>query len=318
MQIVFLLGATSTGKSEIAADLALLLRKKSFVSAIVNSDSRQVYKDLNIGTGKIEGFLNKEGFYIYKKVKHYLIDYIDPRGLTSLKTVFDYYFDFLSLFKNGDLNNLDYLIITGGTGLYAKIIYRENFKIETPKQQFKERYGTFKNLLEQLSLKTLQLWFKHYIFYKNDLKLNDSDINNAVRLRSQLLKLVGSDLEWFEDFLHPNNLATSSKKHLFHLKKDFKDLKKTIEKRVQKRIDEGLLEEVQNLLKSGVKESFLIKIGLDYRLTVLYLKGFLTQKEWQKKIVLENIKYAKRQLTWFKKEGLTEVFSLDDIIKKVV
>jgi tRNA dimethylallyltransferase len=94
------------------------------------------------------------------------------------------------------------------------------------------------------------------------------------------------------------------------LKKEWSEVKKNIKDKVQNRVEAGLLSEVESL--QDLPDSKFTSLGLDYRLTHLYLRGFFTKKEWLEALARENIKYAKRQQTWMKRQKGVEVNSFEE------
>lgn len=296
MILLAILGQTSSGKSEIAVDIARFYIKKGLNVWVVSCDSRQVYAGLNIGTGKVEGcwldncdtkkYPNKN-VYFYKEVAHFLIDCVKPGQDFGLV---DYLKSFNNLFEQVQP---DFVILCGGTGLYAKSIYSGKKYFETRAEAL-EDYNKTRELYSSLSKAELQQKCKN-------LNLNQSDFNNKIRLINHLLKKTALSNNWINE----KRVISFEQKFIFGIDIDTKLLKQRIVKRLKQRIRLGLFEEFLELKIAGVKNSFWDKIGLEYRLCLFYYYGLISKNEWQNKLLSENLQYAKRQLTWFKKEPLT-------------
>lgn len=299
MHLLILLGQTCSGKSETAVKIAHLLGKKN--CWIVNCDSRQIYKDLNIGTAKVQGkweIIDNKKTFIYKEIPHFLIDFVNPFAGENLDySLVKFIQDFNQLFlkkPNFETEKLPkFVILTGGTGLFAKAIFEE-YKLGLVKIEFENKYQNFKQSLSELSLVKLQKIFLEKCIEQ---KLNSSDFANPRRLISKILRNHAEKQNWQKPIFYPK--FTSKTK--VALKINQIDLQKKIQERVVERLDLGLLKEVLEIQTLGQKK--IMHLGLEYRLTQIYLNGALTRREWEKSLFKENLKYAKRQLTWLKKEN---------------
>ncbi len=318
MNLITILGPTSSGKSDLAISLAKKLKPKR--TWIINCDSRQIYKNLDIGTAKVKGswqkiqpeefdfYPNSEVFF-FQEIPHFLIDYVDPyKGQKLNYGIINFILDFNNLFKKTKLKP-DYVILVGGTGYYAKSIF-EDQKIKITKSKFANIFETRKKQLSQKSKSELQLLYKEYS-KENFRKLNQSDLQNTRRLINYILQFEAEKNNWqrkisIQNFDHKNS---------FWLDVDFNQLKLKIKSRLEARIQEGLLEEVKKNLDLGFQKiNFL---GLEYRQTSYYLYGLMTELEWKDKLLQENYKYAKKQITWLKKQDLIRISSLQDLQKKL-
>jgi tRNA dimethylallyltransferase len=364
MILITLLGQTSSGKSEMAVDLAhhLLNNKKVPLSSsshevgkvvatptvwIVNCDSRQVYQQLNIGTGKVHGKwvetkpsvtscqlpsrpigqseqvrlalgtyqgatsselppdrgdkTKPRGLvFFYKTIPHFLIDFV---AVQQKYNVSNFVQDFIKLLETPE--QPDYVILTGGTGLYAKAVYNE-MELGQIQPEFEDLFNKTKSELQKLSLDELQN--QYHLTIPKQQTLNNSDFHNPRRLQSFLLRNKAKTNNWLTQIDYPE----FENKFLFAISRDQDELKELIEKRLQARIEQGLLEEVQNLVtKYGHQR--IEEFGLEYRLTSLYLKGQLTEVDWKSSMLKENLAYAKRQLTWLKKEPVVWVETVEQI-----
>ncbi|MEM1312592.1 MAG: isopentenyl transferase family protein [Patescibacteria group bacterium] len=302
MHLIVLLGQTSSGKSEMAVNLAKYLGN----IWIVNCDSRQIYKQLDIGTGKVNGTWKDSTFY-YQDIPHFLIDYIDPE--TTDYTLVNYVKDFNSLFKSKLLP--EYVILTGGTGLYAKAIV-EKYNLGIVKSEFTDQYNSYKKSLISKSLEQLQSIYNSSLKTRVKLSnkvINNSDYHNPRRLFSRILKAKASKNGWLESISYPNFTFTS----MFGIFVDQKTLEEKIKKRLDSRIQSGLINEVRQLQRLG--RDRMLNLGLEYRLSQLYIEKIITEEEWRRRLLIENYQYAKRQLTWLKKQpDLIWINSLEQLL----
>jgi tRNA dimethylallyltransferase len=279
MNLIAILGQTSSGKSDYGIQLA----KDLGSCCIVNCDSRQVYRGLNIGTGKVEGEW-QNGVFVHEEIKHYLIDFVDPKREYNL---IDYIRDFNTLMYQLE-SKFETIILVGGTGLYAKAILEE-VDYGFVKTEYQEEFDNLKNEYNCLSLIQLQK-----LLDQND--FNNSDWNNTYRLVSHLVRQKAMENNWLEKI---NYYHFQSKKALA-IEIDQNILKQKIITRLSDRINQGIVEETQKFLYLGQVRIW--QLGLEYRLSWLYLYGFMTQEELNFGLIQENWRYARRQLVWLKKQ----------------
>lgn len=272
-KIIIVCGPTATGKS----DLAVLLAKK-INGEIISADSRQVYKGLNIGSGKIT---KKE----MKGVPHYLLDVADPKKTFSVS-------DFQKLGKfalDKILEKKKVPIICGGTGFYIDSLVK-GFVLPEVKPDKKLREKLSKIKIEKLLLMLKKLDPK---------RAKSIDINNKVRIirAIEIAKALGSvpPLSSYTTIYRSMWIGLNFPKEI---------LQKRIKLRLLKRIKMGMVSEVKNLNKNGVSWKKLESFGLEYKYIALYLQNKITKKEMLTKLQTEIWHYAKRQMTWFKKEKI--------------
>ena len=301
MTLIILLGQTCSGKSQMAVDLA----KKLGYSWIVNCDSRQVYQYLNIGTAKVDGtwqeFYNFGKVFIYQDIPHFLIDFVNPIKKYSLHKFLQ---DWCNLFQRYQNYLPEFVILTGGTGLFAKGISHQ-YQLGDIDSQFKDIFENQKYILNQQNLQQLQKQIEEIdgIEY-----FNQSDFFNRRRLINRILQYYSQKFGWFKQ----NHLdyPQFEKTFEFAITIEQELLKERIKFRLNERIQNGLLLEVSNL---QIDEDRLWELGLEYRISSLYLKGWLSHNEWKSKLFQENCKYAKRQLTWLKKQSLIWIDGLESL-----
>ena len=262
-KILVIVGPTASGKSNLAAKLA-----KKLNGEIISADSRQVYKGLDIGTGKIT---KKE----MRGIPHHLIDVIDPKKQFSVAE-----YKKLAEAKVRYIVQKDKLpIVVGGTGFYIDALTgRANFPDVAPNKLLRSKLS---KLSKEKLFKMLQK--------KDQSRARTIDPQNKVRLirALEIIEALG---------LVPP-LTPSVNKRFQFIFTGLKpvDLDKRILKRLMKRIP-GILRETKKLSR---KRAF--ELGLEYRFASLYLQKKLSKKEFVDKLYTAIRHYAKRQMTWFKR-----------------
>lgn len=268
-KIIVICGPTATGKSDYAVSLA-----KKINGEIISADSRQVYKGLDIGSGKIT---KKE----MQNVPHHMLDIASPKRIYTVAQ----YKKYGTLAIKKIISKGKIPIIVGGTGLYIDaLIYDTSFPEVKPN----------KKLREQLSKKTLEEL--QNILKKLDKKRYSSiDNQNAVRL-----------IRAIEIASHLGNVPEQKRKNIYDVKwiyLDYPDdvLKERINQRLEKRFKQGMIKEVEGLRKNGLSFKRLEALGLEYRYIALYLQNKLSKSEMVDQLEKAIWQYVKRQRTWFKK-----------------
>lgn len=269
-KLVVILGPTAAGKSRLAVALA-----KKFRGEIVSADSRQVYRGMDIGTGKITP-AEAQG------VPHYLLDIVSPR------TRFDvvrYQKKALRAIKNiQSRQHLPFLV--GGSPFYLYSII-EGWRFP--------KVGSLPSLRRELSQKPLPVLQERLKsldpdYFKKVEKANPRRLIRAIEIATQL-----------------GRVPPRQRQSLFHsliigLQIPWPKLKERIAQRLQKRFRQGMIQEVVTLHRQGISWKRLEDFGLEYRWISYYLQGKLTKKEMAKKLQKEIEKFAKRQMTWFKRD----------------
>ncbi len=267
---------------------------------VVNCDSRQIYKRLDIGTGKEAGLWEPNGVfekvYMIENVPHLLIDYIDPQQNYSLTRFIE---DFTNLFHK---LQPEHCILIGGTGLYHHTILNKQ-SITKTKQEFQSEWNQLKQELFETPLNKLQEQANN-----NHLTLNNSDFNNPRRLVNRILEAKAEKSNWLSEI----QLPVFKKVIETHVDITRHKLELNIKERLAKRSHQGLIKEVQSLQDLGTNR--LLELGLEYRLTQLYLLGQLTHKDYTTALLSENLKLAKRQLTWIKKSNSYPIHRVEDVL----
>lgn len=269
-KIIVILGQTATGKSDFAVQIA-----KKIGGEIISADSRQVYKGMDLGTGKIT---KKE----MGRVPHHLLDVVSPKKVFSVSD-----FKKLADKKIREIIARGYVpIICGGTGFYIDAVVSGTILPEVPPNK-KLRATLEKKSAEQL----------YAILKKLDkTRAKDIDAKNKVRLirAIEIAKALGK----------VPKVKNKEKYDVIKIGLTLPDeiLKERIHIRLLSRIKKGMLREIKNLHDNGVSWKRMNDLGLEYRYGALYLQGKLTKAEMIEKLNTEIWHYAKRQKTWFKRD----------------
>jgi len=294
-KIIVIVGPTASGKSDLAIKIA-----KKFNGEIVSADSRQIYKGLDVGSGKVPRDYIKVKFpYIYKGVVHHLLDVTSPKKNFTVA-------QYQKLAKNALRKILakgKIPIICGGTGFYIDaLIYNYNLPAVPPQPELRKQ-------LEQKSTENLFKQLKEI----DPRRAKNIDRYNKRRLIRALEIILATD-----KIVPPKNylISRSHDKIVNYeilkigIKKTPEELKKLIKKRLLKRLKIGLIEEVKKLHQEGLSWQRLDDLGLEYRYISRYLRGFIDKKQMIDSLLKESWHYAKRQMTWFKPDE--EIIWLDN------
>ncbi len=275
-KVLVILGPTASGKTDLAIDLA-----RRFNGEIIGADSRQVYRGLDVGSGKDKYKYSLGG----KKVKYFLIDVVSP------KTKFDLakYQKMAQKAIKNILSRNKLPIIVGGSGLYLQALV-DNYDLSTVKPNHSQRIENKNMSAEKLLQKITKL--------KPDfaVRLNNSDSHNARRLVRYL--------EIIESGVFP---AVRRKKVIYNfllLGLSWPDavLRERIIGRILMRLEhEGMIAEVKGLNEAGVSWQRLKSFGLEYKFISQHLLGELSYSEMIDKLITASYRFAKRQKTWFKR-----------------
>jgi len=279
-KIIVILGPTATGKSDLAVWLAKKfsgLPRGSSRGEVISADSRQVYKGMDIGTGKIT---KKE----MADVPHHLLDVASPKRVFTVAR----YKKLAEKTIEKILERRGLPIICGGTGFYIQSIV-DGLVIPDapPKPQLRKR----------LARKSVEELFG-YLKKLDPRRAKNIDNKNRVRLvrAIEIAKILGAV---------PKFKLQKNEKYEFlqiGLTLEKKSLKTKVQNRLLKRFKSGMVAEVRKLKRSGVSWKRLEEFGLEYRFIARYLRGELNKKEMAEKLTTAITQYAKRQMTWFKRD----------------
>ena len=293
MKVITVLGPTAIGKSDLAVDLAIFLKNEHNLNCeVISADSRQVYKGLDIGTGKI----TKEEM---KGIFHHMLDVIDPGEEYS---VFKYTEEATKVIEGLVSKNIT-PIICGGTGLYINgLLFETSGAGAKQNPELREK-------LERESLDYLQNELKS-LAEKYNADISKIDIKNKRRV-IRAIEII-TELKYIPEI----KINDKYENIIIGLDTDYSILQERIKNRIDKRLDQGMIQEVENLLNENkVTHERLQKLGLEYKFISDYLTGTLTLDEFKEKLYFGIIHYAKRQKTWFRNnKELKEKIAWFDIL----
>lgn len=281
-KIVCVVGQTATGKSDLAVELAL-----RFSGEVISCDSRQIYRGLDLGTGKVPGrwrVVSNRRVFVYRGVPHHCIDYVSPRRQYSAAAFqTDAARAIAGILGRGKLP-----ILCGGTGHWAEAVALGQRLPEVAPQPA---------LRASLEHQTTEQLF-------TDLKRRDPGRARTVdpRNRRRLIRALEIVLVSGE----PVPARTESRPYdVLWLAPKFPKavLDSRIAKRLDRRLKAGMVGEVRRLHGRGLSYRRLDELGLEYRFIGRYLQGLSTREEMRAALLAAIRQYAKRQLTWFKKNG---------------
>lgn len=272
-QLLTILGPTASGKTRVATHAA-----KHLKGEVISADSRQVYRGMDLGTGKDY----KDYFVDGEKVPYHLIDIVDAGYEYN---VFEYQNDFLNVYTDL-IDRGKFPVLCGGSGLYLEAVLK-NYKLSrVPKND------ELRQQLENKSLEELEVILRSY---KPELH-NSTDTENKKRA------LRAIEIEEYLKF-HPETDPPMAEMNslVVGIKYDRLNRRKRITQRLQQRLDEGMLNEVQVLLNKGLSPEQLTYYGLEYRFLTQHLIGKISFDEMFSKLETAIHQFAKRQMTWFRR-----------------
>lgn len=270
--IITILGPTATGKTRLAALLA-----KELKAEIVSADSRQVYRDMNIGTGK-----DLDDYRIGNiTIPYHLIDIVNP-GLEY--NIFLYQQDAVKAI-NYIQSKKKQVILCGGSGMYIEALLKGYKLFPVPENQLLRKEVEQKSEEELISLLT-----------------SFRTIHNVTDTceHSRLLRAIEIEYYYRE---HPelSEFAKPIPSLIFGLKGDRDIIRNKITLRLKHRLENGMIEEVNNLIKRGVNPNLLIRYGLEYKFITLFLLKEIDYNTLFKRLNTAIHQFSKRQMTWFRK-----------------
>ncbi|QDW24895.1 tRNA (adenosine(37)-N6)-dimethylallyltransferase MiaA [Pedobacter sp. KBS0701] len=271
--LIIILGATASGKTRLAVSIADALNGE-----IISADSRQIFKGMDVGTGK-----DLQEYHINgKTIPYHLIDILTPGEryhVDAFKN--DFYQAFESITKKNKIP-----ILCGGTGMYIhSLLQNQTFTAVPVNQQLRDQLNLLSK--EELILK---------------LQNDKSQETGHVDLSSKKRLIRALEIA---DYLKHHTLETVDRPEIkpiiFGLKNEVEVTRAKILARLNERFNAGLIEEVAQLLKEGISKEILVFYGLEYKFIVNYLDGLLTFEELKLRLGTAICRYAKRQNTFFRK-----------------
>ena len=291
-KVIAICGPTASGKTALSIELA-----KQINGEIVSCDSMQIYKDMDIGTAK-PTLEEMQG------IKHYLIGYVSPEERYS---VADYKTDAKKAIKK-IIEKGKMPIVVGGTGLYLdSLIYEIEYQDIKLDEEYRKK---LEKEVEEKGLETLYERAKK-IDEKAIEKISSNDKKRILRIL-EIYHATGKTKT--EQEIESRKKEVEYDYQVYALDWDRQKLYDRINKRVDMMIEQGLIEEVKQILNKYATFPTAMQ-GLGYKEVVEYLQGNLTKEEMIEKIKMETRRYAKRQLTWFRKNKQTMWLDAEDTIQ---
>lgn len=270
--MITILGPTACGKTRLAVNVALHLGGE-----IISADSRQVFRGMDIGTGKDLTDYNVDGV----EVPYHLVDIREPGYEYS---VFEFQADFVNAY-NDIVKRNKLPILCGGTGLYIEAVLR-NYRLADVPQNNELRME-----LEQCSHQDLVERLEKYITLHN---------HTDTETRERLIRAIEIQEYQAEN---PNlHIEIPDIKHLvLGITFPRNLVMQRIQNRLQERLQNGMIDEIASLLKLGIKPERLIRYGLEYKYITLYLENSISYNEMFEKLNIAIRQFAKRQMTWYRR-----------------
>ncbi|MFC2100575.1 tRNA (adenosine(37)-N6)-dimethylallyltransferase MiaA [Bacteroidota bacterium] len=270
--MITILGPTATGKTSLAAHVAF-----SLGGEVISADSRQVYRKMDIGTGKDLGDYYLKG----KSISYHLIDIVDPGYEFS---IYEYQKKFIEVY-NDILKRKRTPILCGGSGLYIESILNAYDLIEVPRNEVLRLDLSGKKEKELVQL------LKSYGSVHNTTDITDKErLIRAIEIR----RYTTENPDVIESFPKIDHV-------IFGIKLEREKIRENITNRLKVRLENGMLEEVQNLLDSGLNPKQLMFYGLEYKFITQYLIAEIKYEEMFRLLNTAIHQYAKRQMTWFRR-----------------
>ena len=269
--LITILGPTASGKTPLAASLADRLGTE-----IISGDSRQVYRRMDLGTGKDLVDYIVEG----RQVPYHLIDIVEPGYKYN---VFEYQRDFLKAYQ--EITAKDKLpILCGGTGMYIESVLKGYRLLPVPENP------ELRTSLEGKSLEELTSILAGYKKLHNSTDVDT--VKRAIRA-IEIEEFYKHQSPEYREFPVINSL-------IIGVDIDRELRREKITRRLRQRLDEGMVEEVRGLLEEGIPAENLIYYGLEYKFLTQYAIGELTYEDMFHQLEIAIHQFAKRQMTWFR------------------
>jgi len=270
-QLISIIGPTASGKTAFAAQLAAVLDGE-----IISGDSRQIYRGMDIGTGKDLSDYTING----KQIPYHLIDI---RNAGDKYTLFHFQHDFHKAYQD-ILSRAKTPVLCGGTGLYIESVLKGYRLPDVPENP------PLRKELEHKSLPELTEILNRYKTLHNT---TDTDTKKRAIRAIEIADFQSKQDTEIRDYEPIDSL-------IIGINIDREARREKISSRLKKRLDEGMVEEVKMLIDSGVQPDDLIYYGLEYKFVTLYVIGKLTFAEMFSQLEIAIHQFAKRQMTWFR------------------
>ena len=269
--LITILGPTASGKTKVAAQLAARLDAE-----IISADSRQVYRRMDLGTGKdLEDYV-VDG----KAIPYHLIDIAEPG---TKYNVFEYQHDFLEAYTDIKARGKK-VIVCGGTGLYLESVLRGYRLSPVPQDPGLRQQLQGKSLAELTDIlkqfKTLH---------------NTTDVDSPARAIRAIEIATYYEHTPVEDRPFPQLSS-----YTIGIEVDRETRRQRISRRLRQRLDAGMVDEVRGLLREGIAPDDLLYYGLEYKYLTLHATGAMDFEEMSRRLEIAIHQFAKRQMTWFR------------------
>ena len=268
---IVILGPTASGKSALAIEIA-----RKYNGEIISVDSRQVYRGMDIGSGKVTKAEQKQA-------KHYLLDVVDPNTDYNVT-------DFLrdaSVAETAIRDQGKTPIFCGGTGFWMQAyMEHQSFPGVKPNPELREKLRAY-SVDELFAL----------VASKDPRRSETIDRKNPLRLirALEIIEVLGAVPEVDHVKIKNENYT------IFALNPDKKKLEIKIRHRLKERFKQGMVQEVENLLKSGVSYKRLEALGLEYKYIAIFLQKKMRRNDMEVELLREILRYVKRQMTWLRR-----------------
>lgn len=275
--MITILGPTASGKTSLAAALAAEIDAE-----IISADSRQVYRCMDIGTGK-----DLEDYNINNKhINYHLIDIVEPGTKYNL---FEYQQDFFDAY-NDVVSRKKIPILCGGSGLYIEAVLNGYNLVAVPENRI---------LRDTLESKSLDELTEILIQLKKE---NGSNVHNSTDVDNKKRAIRAIEIETYykinsqvKECHYPKIKST-----IFGIDIGREERRRRISERLKQRLNSGMIEEVKMLLEKGVTPQDLIYYGLEYKFVTKYIIGEISYEEMFRSLEIAIHQFAKRQMTWFR------------------
>ena len=296
--MITILGPTASGKTDIATHLAAELSAE-----IISADSRQVYRRMDIGTGKDLADYVVDG----KRVPYHLIDIVEPGTKYNL---FEYQRDFLEAYNDIRSRGKN-VILCGGTGLYIESVLKGYRLIPVPENKELRHKLEGKSLLELTSI------LERLKAENNSNMHNSTDVDTSKRA----IRAIEIEMAYKEAHIEERTFPKIDNVIIgVGIDRDLRRMK--ITRRLDQRLQDGMVDEVKSLLDSGIPADDLIYYGLEYKFVTEYILGKSTFEEMHRSLEIAIHQFAKRQMTWFRgmeRRGFTihRIDAVDSMEEKI-
>lgn len=289
-KLILIIGPTAVGKTDISIKIA-----KEFNGEIISADSMQIYRKMDIGTAKIK----KDEM---QDINHYLIDIVEPDEEYSVS---DFKNDAHKRIKD-IVNKGKTPIIAGGTGFYINsLTYDLNFSKSASDDNLRKKYN---DLAEENGNEYIMEILKK-IDLKSAQRININDRKRIIRA-IEVYELTGKKMsDNYKDFRKENEDFDFI---IIGLNRDREKLYKRINKRVDIMIENGLIDEVKELIDLGYGKELISMKAIGYKEVVDYFEGISSYDEMVELLKRNSRRFAKRQLTWFRRDNRIKWFNYDD------